>query len=134
MVGSFRGVMIGSLLRAASLFLTLPWRAGESHVRFGKFLRSREKLILKVALDSDGAADDSICGVFRRTAGPSREQCSARSDGDFFHRLGGDAVWGNELHRHGAVCADEGVSLGGGAGTRSWSAEPRHLQPRVPHA
>src|ERR1700710_1100616 len=124
MVGSFRGVMIGSLLRAASLFLTLPWRAGESHVRFGKLLRSREKLILKVALDSDGATNDSICGVLRRTAGPSREQCSARSDGDFVHRIDGDAVRSDQLYRHGAVCPDEGVSLAGCVGAQERPAEP----------
>src|SRR4051812_29620125 len=94
--------------RCEALASPSPGGAGESHVRFGKLLRSPEKLILKVAPDSDGAADDSICRVLRRTTGPSREQCSARSDGDFVHSLDGDAVWGNELHRHGAVCADEG--------------------------
>jgi hypothetical protein len=114
--------------------LTLPRKAGESHVGVCKLLQIGQKSILKVAPDLKDTADGTIFGVFFGVARPACGQCAARSDGDFVHRLDGDAVRGDELHRHGAVCADEGLSLARCSGAQERTAEPRHVQPCVPHA
>src|SRR5216117_2961079 len=108
--------------------------AGESHVGFCKSLLTKGKWILKVASDSEGAADERIWRVLCRPARPARGECAARFDRDFVHRVAGDAVRSDELHRHGAVCADEGVSLARCAGAQEWLAKPRHIQPCLPHA
>src|SRR5438093_10969697 len=107
-----------------------PVDAGESHVGFCKSLLTKGKWILKVASDSEGAADERIWRVLCRPARPARGECAARFDRDFVHRVAGDAVRSDELHRHGAVCADEGVSLARCAGAQEWLAKPRHIQPR----
>src|SRR5436309_5683853 len=111
-----------------------PRGAGESHVGFCKSLLTKGKWILKVASDSEGAADERIWRVLCRPARPARGECAARFDRDFVHRVAGDAVRSDELHRHGAVCADEGVSLARCAGAQEWLAKPRHIQPCLPHA
>src|SRR5204863_5007655 len=111
-----------------------PSLAGESHVGFCKSLLTKGKWILKVASDSEGAADERIWRVLCRPARPARGECAARFDRDFVHRVAGDAVRSDELHRHGAVCADEGVSLARCAGAQEWLAKPRHIQPCLPHA
>jgi hypothetical protein len=67
-------------------------------------------------------------------AGPAGRQRAARPDRDFVYCIDGDAVRGDGLHRHGAVCPDEGLSLARCAGAREWAAKPRHLQSRLPHA
>src|SRR6266516_4325834 len=79
--------------------LTLPrLRAGESHVGFCKSLLTKGKWILKVASDSEGAADERIWRVLCRPARPARGECAARFDRDFVHRVAGDAVRSDELH------------------------------------
>src|SRR5207247_4245821 len=95
-----------------------PLWAGESHVDFCKSLPTKGKWILKVASDSEGAADERICRVLWRPARPASRQCAARSDGDSVHRVAGDAVRGDEVHRHGAVCPDAGLSLARCAGAQ----------------
>src|SRR5439155_14390345 len=114
---------------ACPVGLPPPWDPGESHVGFCKSLLTKGKWILKVASDSEGAADERIWRVLCRPARPARGECAARFDRDFVHRVAGDAVRSDELHRHGAVCAEEGVSLARCAGAQEWLAKPRHIQP-----
>jgi len=78
---------------------TSPFQAGESHVGLGKLLRRKDKWILKVFPDSEGDADEALCGMFFRLARSAGGQCPARSDGDFVRRTFGDAVRSKELLR-----------------------------------
>src|SRR5207247_7280656 len=134
MLGRPEGATIAAIMRATHWQQQPPSNPGESHVGFCKSLLTKGKWILKVASDSEGAADERIWRVLCRPARPARGECAARFDRDFVHRVAGDAVRSDELHRHGAVCADEGVSLASCSGAQEWLAKPRHIQPCLPHA
>src|SRR3990172_703155 len=68
-----------------------PAKAGESHVGLSKLLLGMENWILKVASDSEGARDGSVCGGFFGFAGSAGGGRAARSDGDVVHCASGDA-------------------------------------------
>src|SRR6266705_5019917 len=103
--------------------LPSPLWAGESHVGLGKLLQAKEKWILKVFPDSEGDADETLCGVFFQLARSSGGQCAARSDGDFVHRSVGDAVRGKGVLRHCPVRPDERSAAANAAGVGTWGAE-----------
>src|SRR5580700_11848895 len=111
-----------------------PAGAGESHMSLDKVLRSNAKWILKVSPDSAGDAHGTIYPGFFRIARPAGRQCGARSDGDFVYRFVGYAVRSTELLRHSLVCQDQRTVAANGVGFGPWGAEPRHLQPGLPHA
>src|SRR5260370_5746356 len=110
---------------------TLPWRAGESHVRGAKLLRWNENLILTVSPDSRGDCFGALHRMLFVVGRSSEEPSTARFDRDAVHFAAYHAVRCHDLLRHCAVWAGEGsdVAHDSGAGTRH--PEPRHLQPRV---
>src|SRR6202790_5909700 len=93
------------------LFLTLPWRAGESHVRGAKLLRWKENLILKVSPDSRGDSFGQVCRMFFAVGRSSEEPSPARSDRDAVHCAAGHVVRCHDLLRHRAVWAGEGSAV-----------------------
>ena len=99
-----------------------------------KVLRSKAKWILKVSPDSAGDAHGTIYPGLFRIARPAGRQYGARSDRDFVYRLAGDAVRSTDLLRHSVVCQDQRTAAANGVGFGPWGAEPRHVQPRLPHA
>src|SRR5919197_1886931 len=99
-----------------------------------KLLFEQEKWIQKMAPVSEGAIDEELRGLFFGPAGPSGRERAARSEGSAVHSPVGDAVRSDALHGHGAVCPHQGVSVDANLDAEAWAAQPRHLQPRVPHA
>src|ERR1700704_2206952 len=102
------------------LILLSPARAGESHVRMSKLLFELAKWIQKMVPVEEGAIDEELRDLFCGPAGPSGGQRVARSERSTVHCLAGDAVWGDELHGHGAVCAHQGLSAGTDIDAEAW--------------
>src|SRR6185312_11040130 len=87
-----------------------PVRPGESHVgRENKLLFCRGKWILKMVPVAKGAIDEELRGLFFGLAGSAGPERAARSERAVVHRPAVDAVRGDQLCRHGAVCPDQGV-------------------------
>src|SRR5687768_10671175 len=103
---------------------TSPVLPGESHVRMSKLLFELAKWIQKMVPVEEGAIDEELRDLFCGPAGPSGGQRAARSERSTVRRLAGDAVWGDELHGHGAVCAHQGLSADADSDAQAWAAQP----------
>src|SRR2546427_10375512 len=91
--------------------VTLPWRAGESHMDLGKILRWDARWILRTTPEPKGESHGEIQSGVSRAAGPSGSQFAARSAGGPGYCAGSSAVRGGELRRHGGFWSRQGEAV-----------------------
>src|SRR5262245_26058651 len=82
------------------LSLSLPHKAGESHMGIWLVLQPMRISILKVS-PCCGGIDAGLYFDFRGCGGPARRERATRSAGASVHRTGGGSVRSGELRGHG---------------------------------
>src|SRR5260370_35897248 len=94
--------------------LTLPSRAGESHMDFRSLLRCFARWILRMTpallRESYGEAQEG----FSTIAGPAGGQRAARSAGGIGYRFGGGTLRSRDLFGYGGGWRSQGRAVGAG--------------------
>src|SRR6266446_9636006 len=88
--------------------LLSPQAVGESHMHLRSLLPWSARWILRTTPAWRRESDGEIQEDFSTVAGPAGRQCAARFGGGIGRCLGGDAVRGGYLLRHGRVRASQG--------------------------
>src|ERR1700730_13899367 len=99
--------------RWGSNLLTLPWRAGESHMGFYCILRGPAIWILKISPDHREVSDEGFQEGFPWVAGSAGGQRAASSARSSDHCVGGDTVRRGQLRGDGRVRPEQGRAFAG---------------------